>query len=468
MSLAKPWSSTAFRLALTYGVLLVLTMSIVLSVFYVQTVGVLRMRMDRQAENHMRRLVEHRDKYGEPALEAEIQQTLLDGVNTDTEILILMDGDGNPIIGNADVVPARRLTEMGVRDLKVRRNGRIIAGRVAVAQLSDGKLLAVGSDMQVQSDVEELFGRASLLAGLVALGMAVLGAGAFRRVVEERAADIRSTMARVATGDLRQRIPVTRRDDEFTLLNRDINTMLDRLELLMDGIRHVSNTIAHNLRTPLTRILLRLRNAQQATPEEKNETLALVAQEVAELGVVFDKLLHIAEVESGASRKNFAPVDLRALLVDVVEFYEPLVEDAGGVLRLEVEGTPMALGDGDLLASAVANLVDNAIKYGSLPDSDHGADMLLRAGVAHEHGMDGGAWGVEIIVQDRGPGVDAQTREKMSTRFYRAESDREGYGLGLASVLAIVQLHGGKLGFENMHPGLQARIWLPGLPGNSP
>lgn len=269
MSLAKPWSSTAFRLALTYGVLLVLTMSIVLSVFYVQTVGVLRMRMDRQAENHMRRLVEHRDKYGEPALEAEIQQTLLDGVNTDTEILILMDGDGNPIIGNADVVPARRLTEMGVRDLKVRRNGRIIAGRVAVAQLSDGKLLAVGSDMQVQSDVEELFGRASLLAGLVALGMAVLGAGAFRRVVEERAADIRSTMARVATGDLRQRIPVTRRDDEFTLLNRDINTMLDRLELLMDGIRHVSNTIAHNLRTPLTRILLRLRNAQQATPEER-------------------------------------------------------------------------------------------------------------------------------------------------------------------------------------------------------
>src|SRR2546427_18660 len=165
MSLAKPWSSTAFRLALTYGVLLVLTMSIVLSVFYVQTVGVLRMRTDRQAENHMRRLVEHRDKYGEPALEAEIQQTLLDGVNTDTEILILMDGEGNPIIGNADVVPARRLTEMGVRDLKVRRNGKIIAGRVAVAQLSDGKLLAVGSDMQVQSDVEELFGRASLLAG---------------------------------------------------------------------------------------------------------------------------------------------------------------------------------------------------------------------------------------------------------------------------------------------------------------
>ncbi|WP_280191855.1 sensor histidine kinase [Delftia sp. PS-11] len=464
MPLAKPWSSTAFRLALTYGVLLVLTMSIVLSVFYVQTVGVLRARMDRQAENHLRRLVEHSELYGDAALEAEIQQTLIDGVNTDTEILILTHASGVPIIGNAEVVPARRLTDLGVRDLKVRRNGRLIAGRVAVARLPDGKLLAVGSDMQAQSDVEDLFGRASLIAGLVALGMAVLGAAAFRRVVEERAADIRSTMARVATGDLRQRIPVTRRDDEFTLLNRDINAMLDRLELLMDGIRHVSNTIAHNLRTPLTRILLRLRNAQQASAEEKNETLALVAEEVAELGVVFDKLLQIAEVESGASRKNFASVDLRALLVDVVEFYEPLVEDAGGVLRLDVEGAPMALGDGDLLASAVANLVDNAIKYGCLPGSVHGADMLLRAGVAHEHGIDGGAWGVEIIVQDQGPGVDEQTREKMCTRFYRAESQRQGYGLGLASVLAIVQLHGGRLSFENTRPGLLARIWLPCLP----
>ncbi|WP_027014275.1 HAMP domain-containing sensor histidine kinase [Comamonas composti] len=464
MKLFKPWSSTSFRLALIYGAFLVLTMSIVLSVFYVQTVGVLRMRMDRQAENHLRRLVEHREKYGQEALESEIQQTLLDGVNTDTEILILMSAAGIPLLGNADPIPARKITQLGVRDLKVRRGGRIISGRVAVAELPDGKLLAVGGDMQAQADVEELFGRASLLAAMVALGMALLGAGAFRRVVESRASDIRNTMARVATGDLSQRIPVSGRDDEFTLLNRDINAMLDRLELLMDGIRHVSNTIAHNLRTPLTRILLRLRNAQQATPEEKNETLALVAEEVAELGVVFDKLLQIAEVESGATRKNFAPVDLQALLIDVVEFYEPLVEDAGGQLKLEVQQAPMALGDGDLLASAVANLVDNAVKYGSARHSAHGADVLLRAGQAHELGAQGGAWGVEILILDQGPGVDESTREKMSTRFFRGRSDRPGYGLGLASVQAIIHLHGGRLSFENRHPGLEARIWLPGMP----
>jgi signal transduction histidine kinase len=459
---SRPWSSLAFRLALSYGGLMVLTMCIVLAVFYVQTVGVVRVRLDKQAENHLRRLMEHSAKYGQEALQSEIRQTIQDGVDTDTEILILMSPDGGPIVSNAEVFPHRKLTTMGVRELTVKRNGRLIIGRVAVAEMPNGNLLAAGSDMQLQRDMEDLFGQASLMAAVAACIMAVVGAIVFRRVVDERAAAIRSTMSRVAAGDLRQRIPVDQRNDEFTLLNRDINAMLDRLEHLMEGIRHVSNTIAHNLRTPLTRILLRLRNAQQAGAREQALTLTLVAEEVAELGVVFDKLLQIAEVESGASRKNFAPVDLRSLLVDVVDFYEPLVEDAGGVLRLAVQGRTQALGDGDLIASAVANLVDNAIKYGASPDSEHGMDVLLHAGPAQEAAGEG-AWGVEITVRDRGPGADAQTLKHMSTRFYRAESDREGYGLGLASVLAIVQLHGGKLSFHNRHPGLLARIWLPAV-----
>ncbi|QXZ08737.1 HAMP domain-containing histidine kinase [Comamonas sp. Y33R10-2] len=459
---SRPWSSLAFRLALSYGALMVLTMTIVLAVFYVQTVGVVRVRLDKQAENHVRRLMEHSAKYGPGALESEILQTIRDGVNTDTEILILMDHDGEPIVSNAEVFPHRKLTTMGVRELTVKRGGRLIVGRVAVVEMPNGNLLAAGSDMQLQRDMEELFGQASLLAVIAACVMALIGAMVFRRVVDERAAAIRSTMSRVAAGDLRQRIPVDQRGDEFTLLNRDINAMLDRLEQLMEGIRHVSNSIAHNLRTPLTRILLRLRNAQQASPEMQSATLALVAEEVAELGVVFEKLLQIAEVESGASRKRFAPVDLQALLVDVVDFYEPLVEDAGGALRLDVQAGVQALGDGDLIASAISNLVDNAIKYGASTTDANGADVLLTAGSAQENGSDG-AWGVEITVRDKGPGADAQTLEQMTTRFYRAESDRHGYGLGLASVLAIVQLHGGKLSFHNSHPGMMARIWLPSL-----
>lgn len=460
----------AFRLALQFAGLMVLTMAVVLAVFYVQTVGVLRARVDRMAETHLKRLVEHSQKFGEDALATEIGQTLQDGVNTDTEILILMDEHGVPLIGNAAVVPLRRLSTMGIRELKVRRGGRVVTGRVAVAELPSGRLLAVGTDMQQQRELEELVGRASLIAAIVALVMAVGGAMTFRRVVDERAADIRNTMARVAAGDLRQRVPVTGRDDEFTLLNRDINSMLDRLEQLMEGIRHVSNTIAHNLRTPLTRITLQLRNARGLAPEAQAATLARVAGEVEELGVVFDKLLQIAEVESGTSRAQFGPVDINALLLDVAEFYEPLVDENGGTLALDVQAGLEVLGDGNLIASAVANLLDNAIKYGGATEA-LGPTLAVRVALMARRAPmeDGqGAMGIEILVQDNGPGVDPSSIEKMTTRFFRARSDRSGYGLGLASVHAIVQLHGGRLAFTNLPRGLQARIWLPQMPAAAP
>lgn len=465
---AKPWSSTAFRLALNYGGLLVLTMAVVLAVFYVQTVGALRARQDRQAETHLKRLIDHADRYGQDELEKEIRQMLQDGVNSDTEIVMLMDTHGLPIIGNATVVPLRRLTALGIRELKVRRAGRIVSGRVAVAVLPNGQYLAVGTDLQLQHEMEELVGRASLLAAVTALVMSLIGAVIFRRIVDERAAAIRTTMARVAAGDLRQRVPVTGRDDEFTLLNRDINSMLDRLESLMDGIRHVSNTIAHNLRTPLTRITLQLRNARQQGPQVQAQVLSRVAQEVEELGVVFEKLLQIAEVESGASRAHFGAIDVRALVVDVAEFYEPVLDESGGELRLDVEGHPQALGDGDLLASAVANLLDNAIKYGGASDSEAQAgqhrsvQVLLTVRSALVDGVRGTP-GTEILVSDNGPGVDAQALQQMTRRFFRGRKDRSGHGLGLASVHAIVQLHGGKLEFTNLPRGLRARIWLPAI-----
>ncbi|MPM78294.1 putative sensor histidine kinase TcrY [bioreactor metagenome] len=234
----------------------------------------------------------------------------------------------------------------------------------------------------------------------------------------------------------------------------------------MEGIRHVSNTIAHNLRTPLTRITLQLRNARGLAPEAQAATLARVAGEVEELGVVFDKLLQIAEVESGTSRAQFGPVDINALLVDVAEFYEPLVDENGGRLALDAQPALEVLGDGNLIASAVANLLDNAIKYGGAAEAQ-GPTLAVRVALMARRAPmeDGqGAMGIEILVQDNGPGVDPSLIEKMTTRFFRARSDRSGYGLGLASVHAIVQLHGGRLAFTNLPRGLQARIWLPQMP----
>ena len=304
---------------------------------------------------------------------------------------------------------------------------------------------------------------------MFALLLAVIGAITFRRVVDMRAADIRTTMARVAAGDLAQRIPVPAgHKDEFALLGRDINSMLERLQQLMDGVRHVSNTIAHNLRTPMTRILLRLRAAENADPAEQRETLRLVANEVAELGQVFDKLLAIAEVESGALRQAFTAVDVAALLEDMYELYEPLVQEQGGSIQLQVQGRPQALGDRNLLASALANLVENAIKYGS--QAGQGVHMVLEASEAGDvdvADLGSDAPQTAITVRDLGPGVAQADLAQLAQRFFRAHQEQPGTGLGLASVSAVVRLHGGQLRFRNGHPGFEVQMHLPAVPAKA-
>ncbi len=464
MARMRPWSSLAFRLALSYGAMLVFTVAVVLAVFYMQIVGVLRNRLDQYATTQLKRLQEYAQVHGVGALRDEVDHMLRDGINTDTEIILLLTPDGETIIGNAQIVPQRRLSQLGMRELTVQRQGRKVFGRVQAVELADGNYLVVGSDMQTQRDIEDLFARASGIVMLIALLMTVVGAISFRRVVDRRAADIRSTMAQVAAGDLAQRIPVQlQHKDEFALLSRDINAMLERVQQLMEGVRHVSNTIAHNLRTPMTRILLRLRVADQATDAELRPTLHAVADEVAELGVVFDKLLAIAEVESGALRQAFEAVDVAALLADLHELYEPLVQDAGGRMDLLVQGQPLGLGDTNLLASALANVVENAIKYGTR--NGVAPHIVLQARYLPADASALAPQMVEIVVQDDGPGVAEADIAQLSQRFFRAQPQQPGTGLGLASVRAVVRLHGGQLVFRNTQPGFAVQILLPGYVG---
>lgn len=450
MSLLRPWSSMAFRLALVYGGLLLLTMVVVLTIFYVQMVSVFSQRMDQEAKLDLQRLEQHAQQHGEESLRQEIDRLLSDGVDSQTEIAILTDAKNNFIAGNATILPRRTLSTFGMRELRLERQGRTMTGRVAVAQLPSGNLLIVGSDMDALQDIEQRFMNASLTAVVIVLVLAVSGSVAFRRLVDDRAASIRQTMLQVANGDLGQRIPLDDGDDEFTRLGRDINRMLDQVEQLMDGVRHVSNTIAHNLRTPLTRVLLQLRSVRHLEGQEQQRLLEHLAQEVQGLGTVFDKLLQIAELESGMRRQEFAAVDIPGLLADIADLYAPVAEENGCTLALAVEGHPCALGDGDLLANALANLVENALKYAC---SQAGGHIRLAAWQQGET--------VELRLQDNGPGVPPERLAHITDRFYRAHEHQPGHGLGLSSVQAIVQLHNGSLRFENLSPGFEVRLQLP-------
>jgi len=447
---ARWWSSIAFRQALIFGALVVLTMTVLVVIFYVQTIGVWQRRIDSQIDTTTQRLVDYHETRGSAALANHINNLLGDGIDSDTEVYTLLGPDGHILAGNLAVADEITRPTPRISEQRVVRAGRVSRSRLRVTRLSDGSILIVGRDMQDQHELEHLIRGAILSGAMVTLLMAIFGAVLFRRQLERRIGAIRETATQIERGDLAQRVPISAQQDEFARLSRDINAMLDRIHALMEGVRHVSNTIAHNIRTPLSRVLARLYTAQSAADPAQSlpEAVGFAITEIQDVNVVFDKLLRIAEVEAGARRQTFTVVSLNAVAVNALELYDAVAEAKGLTLTHTLDAQPVVTGDGDLLANAVANLIDNAIKY------------TPSGGTIHvDTRCDGGR--VTLTVRDNGRGIPAEERARVGARFYRLDRAVPGWGLGLASVLAIARLHGGSLQLADAEPGLIARLVLP-------
>jgi signal transduction histidine kinase len=446
------WDTVAFRLALGYGLLAIGSMSVIAAAFYFGTVGVLARSTDAKLVSVSQRLADHYETRGGEALRQEVQQLLADGIEQDTEVYLLVAPDGRRVAGNIYGWSMATAPPGSLTDLAVMRNGRPSLSRLLPRLLPDGSMLVVGRDMQDQREIERLVWHALLLGGAVALVLTIGGALLFRRQLEHRVSAIRRTALEIEAGDLSRRIPISDVEDEFARLNRDINRMLDRIEHLMDGVRHVSNAIAHDLRTPLGRIRSRLEEALR--PGNNTAQLAGTArfsiQQVDELIRMLDRVLQIAEAESGAHRQSFTPVPLAAVVSDVVELYDATAEAEGITLISEIEGQPVTMGDQNLLTSALVNLTDNALKY-----AGSGATVHVRATQDRDT--------VSMIVQDDGPGIPPAEQSRVTERFYRLDQSRSlpGNGLGLSIASAAASLHWGKLELEGAAPGLIARIVLP-------
>jgi signal transduction histidine kinase len=454
------WHSVAFRLALNYALLAVITVFALVAVFYLETVGTLRLATERQIQLSMQGLETRFLFGGQGAVTEAITSAVTDDKEGDSDLYWLEDADGQRLAGNLlrlpeGIVPNTRITEFLVH----RAIGESFA-QLLMHELPDGSLLVIGRDMQDQERLESMVGSATKAAVLAALLLVVIGTYVFRLELERRVSAIRRTTARVSAGQIAERIPQPAQDDEFARLNGDINQMLDRMENLMEGVRHVSNTIAHNLRTPLTRIMARLRAAQspQHTPTQLRETISDTLADIEDVNIVFEKLLQIAEAESGSRRQGFLPVSLSALATDVVDLYAAVAEEQEATLTYMcgADGSGDALkvnGDPDLLAGAIANLVDNALKYAGV-----GADVSLRTLRSGD--------AVELIVEDNGPGIAAEDLSRVGTRFFRRYPGLPGFGLGLSSVFAVIRLHGGHYELAPARagaarPGLRVRIILP-------
>lgn len=446
-SLSHLWRSVGFRLVFYYGFLVTITMIVTVIVVYMQTVIVLDRGMERQITLLGQEMAARFHEGGAPALAQEVVRALADGRNSDTEIFLYVDPGGSKIAGNLDKPPRDTNGRDTGRRMLVARGGQQVMAYVSVQSMPDGSRLFVGSDFRDQQAIESLVTGGIEAASVVALVLLIGGLFAFRHGLERSVEGIRRTLTRVATGAIEERVKPTGRGDEFALLANDINTMLDRIELLMNGVRHVSDAIAHNLRTPLTRILSRLRTVAEApdTSAAHRQIFDDAAIHIEDLIAVFEKLLQIAEAEAGARRIPFEPVSITSVIREVIDFYEVVADQQGATLRCETSDDAIVLGDPGLLASAIANLVDNALKYGGT-----GATVTVESSASRDQ--------VLLAVTDNGPGVPERERTRLGTRFLRLDRSVPGHGLGVAGVAAVVALHGGHIRFDDAGPGLIVRM----------
>jgi signal transduction histidine kinase len=442
--------SIAFRLAVGYGVLVSASMAALSAIVYFGTVGVFERSIDNKIMTVETRLDHAWSAGGRAGLAREIDAQLHDLIDTDTEVVGLVDENGHILAGNVgrwygNLPPSGELA-FG----QMQRNGTPVSVRFVATRLDDGDRLIVGRDLIELDAIRTVVERALLVSAAVSILLAFFGAQLFRSRLEARIGRIRRTTARIAAGELSSRI-VVMGNDEFARLGDDINRMLDRIEALMEGVRHVSNSIAHDLRTPLSRVRSRLDRALQASadPHALVADARLAIEDIDSVISLFDKLLQIAALESGVRAGTFEQLDLAAIAHDMTELYEAAAEEQG--IALTFSGAPTTIrGDRDLLASALASLIDNAIKYGR-----SGGRVEVRVETAD---------GVPALaVRDYGPGVPPGDMDKITRRFYRVDQSRNlpGNGLGLSIVTAITQLHGGTLVLRPADPGFEASMQFP-------
>ena len=293
--------------------------------------------------------------------------------------------------------------------------------------------------------------RALIWIFAVALVLATLAGSLVSRRFLRRTDMIAQTCRAIMNGDLKTRIPVRGTQDELDRLSQTINAMLDRIAALMENVRQVTNDIAHDLRTPVTHLRHRLERARgQAAPADYDKALEAAILASDEILALFAALLRIAQIEGGARRAAFAPVDLAELLRQLRDMLGPVADDAGHELVLTAPGNAIVRGDRELLVQLFSNLIENAIVH--TPDGTR-IEIALQ--------VENGAAAASI--SDNGPGVPPREHEKLFRRFYRQEASRTrpGYGLGLALVQAIAELHDAKLRVMPGARGFAVRIALP-------
>jgi signal transduction histidine kinase len=457
------WRTTTVRLTAIFVLIFVVFSIALLALITYQSSVVLQHQQQADIDREIEVLQQLDELRGVPAVVFAVDRLAR---RPGAGLYYLGDAFGRTIVSNVDDFPIAITQTDGVHSFNYTRIGvfddpesdeAIGFAVTRTVPLSSGLRLVVGRDVVERRGFTAVIFQGFGIGVLGILLLSTIAGGITARRVLRRIDTISETSNKIMSGNLSERVPVTRRNDEFDALATSLNAMLERIERLLQGLKEVTDNVAHDLKTPLTRLRNQAEAALREGSSDETRRIALetTLAESDKLIRTFNALLMIARAEAGAPSGAFADVDISAVAADVAELYAPVAEEAGLLLETEVAPDIRLRANRELIGQALVNLIENAMKYF---DPDLGRPGRLRVVVRRSAGR------VLIEVADNGPGIPAADRQRVIERFVRLEASRTepGSGLGLSLVAAVARLHGGDFRIEDNAPGVRAVMDLPG------
>ena len=460
-ALGKLLRTTAFQLTLVYLLIFVLFAVSLLGYFALNTRRLITDQITHTVNSEIRGL---REQYEQGGIRRLVIVVDVRSRRPGSNLYLVTTPTGEGLAGNVGSLEPGVLGHPGWLETSYRRIDAPEEAEhralVQVVQLPDGFHLLVGRDLEERERLYAIISNAGRWSSALVIVLGLAGGFFVSRRVLNRIDAMTETAHTIMAGDLTGRLPVAGTGDELDRLADNVNAMLERIETLMRGLKEVSDNIAHDLKTPLTRLRNRCEQALRGAKGEADYRTALESTiaESDELIRTFDALLMIARAESGHARDNMTEFDAAEIARDVGELYEPLADEEGLALTVDAPAAALVRGNRELVSQALANLIDNAIKYARPKPTETNktpAKIVVKAGADGDR--------VTLTVADHGPGIPDADRNRVVERFVRLEQSRSqpGSGLGLSLASAVARLHGGELKLEDNHPGLKSTIALP-------
>lgn len=446
----KLFHSTIFRLTILYAVFFCVSIIGILTFVYFATVREMESQIKHRINIEINQAQAAFNSKGLEEFKKQISE-FLDEEDEGLFIYILTDDKGKTIAGNMESFPEDiSYSENWLMfdiDAKNDENATHILAHDAI--LNGGYHLLIGYSLKGPDKTKSVMLDVVIASIFLAFAITAIGGAIFSGIIRRRLEEINHICTQVIGGNLDVKVPLTGGGDEFENLASNINSMLARIAELVNGLKQASDNIAHDLRTPLNRHRIRLENIINHPTDKTNENIKEGIEEIDNLVETLNSILRISQAQAGVASGHFVEFDLSAVVIDVIDFYEDFSEEKNIVINTNIEGNILINGDKPLITQAIANLIDNAIKYSPV-------NTEVEISLTKNENL------IEFIVADNGSGIPEEFYEKVKERFFRMEESRTsaGTGLGLSLVDAVATLHKGTLTFSSNNTGLKATLTL--------